>query len=166
VERFSYAKHIGFSDRARRLGVSLLILLAVLAVRLVHLQIIFGEAYRRLSDSNRYRLHRLDAPRGRILDRNGEVLVDNRPVFVLSAVPHEVDDPEGMARRLAELVEIDFEKTVSRINRLRRDFASVALHVRIKEDLPFREVVRVEEAMTDLPGIMIASRPVRRYVLT
>jgi len=165
VERFSYAKHIGFGDRTRRLGFCLLILLAVLTVRLIHLQIIFGEAYRRLSDSNRYRLQRLDAPRGRILDRNGEVLVDNRPVFVLSAVPREVDDPEATAARLAELVAIDSEKIVNRINRLRRDFASVALHVRIKEDLPFREVVRVEEAMTDLPGIMIASRPVRRYVL-
>jgi len=165
VKRFSYAKHIGFRSRAKRLGISLLVLLALLAVRLVHLQIILGNAYRSLSDSNRYRLQRLDAPRGRILDRNGEVLVDNRPVFVLSAVPREVDDPEVTTSRLAELVAIDSEQTLSRIKRLRRDFVNVGLHVRIKEDLAFNEVVRVEEAMTDLPGIMIASRPVRRYVL-
>ena len=164
MERFSYANHIGFSTRARRLGLCLLVFLAILVVRLVQLQIILGDTYRTLSDNNRYRPQRLDAPRGRILDRNGEVLVDNRPVFVLSAVPREVEDPEGTASRLAELVAIDSEKTVNQINKLRRSFTNVALHVRIKEDLPFREVVRIEEAMTELPGIMIASRPVRRYV--
>ena len=147
MERFSYAKHIGFSTRARRLGLSMLVLSGILVVRLVQLQIILGDTYRRLSDNNRYRLQRLDAPRGRILDRNGNVLVDNRPVFVLSAVPREVEDPEGTVSRLAELVAIDSERAVSQINKLRRSFANAALHVRIKEDLPFHEVVRILHAI-------------------
>ena len=167
MERFLYAKHIGFGRRARRIGVAMAVLLAILVVRLVQLQIIFGDTYRRLSDGNRFRMQRLDAPRGLILDRNGEVLADNRSAFALSAIPREVEDPERTLRRLDELVVMGPEssdETVDRISKLRRSSTSMAMHVSIKEDIPFHEVARIEEAMTDLPGIMIVSRPVRRYV--
>ena len=164
VEHFSYAKHVDFGGRARRAGLIMVFLLAIVVVRLVQLQIILGDSYRRLSDNNRFRLQRLDAPRGLILDRNGEVLVDNRRAFALSAIPREVGDPEGTVRRLDELVIIDSEETVRRISDLRRSSINIAMHVCIKEDIPFREIALVEEAMTDLPGIIIVSKFVRRYV--
>ena len=164
TEHFSYAKHVDFGGRARRVGLVMMVLLAIVVVRLVQLQIILGDPYRRLSDSNRFRPQRLDAPRGLILDRNGEVLVDNRRAFALSAVPREVEDPEGTVKRLDDLVIIDSDETVRRIDELKRSSVNTAMHVSIKEDIPFREVALVEEAMTDLPGIIIVSKFVRRYV--
>jgi len=167
VERFLYAKHIGFKRRVRRLGVVMAVLLAVVSLRLVQLQIIFGDTYRTLSDGNRFRLLRLDAPRGRILDRNGEVLADNRSAFTLSAIPREIENPEAILERLDRLVELDperLDKAASRLSTLRHSSTSMAIHVSIKEDMPFYEIARVEEAMTDLPGVVITSRPVRRYV--
>jgi penicillin-binding protein 2 len=164
VEHFSYAKHVDFGGRARRVSLVMIVFLAIVVVRLVQLQIILGDPYRRLSDNNRFRPQRLDAPRGLILDRNGEVLVDNRRAFALSAVPTEVEDPEGTVKRLDELVIIDSDETVRRIDELKRSSVNAAMHVSIKEDIPFREVALVEEAMTDLPGIIIVSKFVRRYV--
>jgi len=142
----------------------MMVFLAIVVVRLVQLQIILGDPYRRLSDNNRFRPQRLDAPRGLILDRNGEVLVDNRRAFALSAVPREVEDPEETVKRLDELVIIDSDETVRRIDELKRSSINTAMHVSVKEDIPFREVALVEEAMTDLPGIIIVSKFVRRYV--
>lgn len=55
------------------LFLSFLILLA----RLIELQIIKGSYFRSLTDNNRIRRVRIDAPRGRILARGGEVLADN-----------------------------------------------------------------------------------------
>ena len=47
---------------------------AVLLLRLIYLQVIRGDDYRLLSLNNRIRLQSLDAPRGLIYDRNGDVL--------------------------------------------------------------------------------------------
>ena len=166
MERFLYAKHIGFRRRARNVGVVMAVLLGIASLRLIQMQVIFGDTYRTLSDGNRFRLLRLDAPRGLILDRNGEVLVDNRSAFAVSAIPREVEDPEATLERLRTLVALEPEgltKMVSEISSLKRSSTNMAMHVCIKDDIPFCEVARVEEAMTGLPGIMIASRPVRRY---
>jgi penicillin-binding protein 2 len=167
VERFLYAKHIGLKRRVKRLGVVMAVLLAIVSLRLVQLQIIFGDTYLTLSDGNRFRLLRLDAPRGLILDRNGEVLADNRSAFALSAIPREIENPEATLERLDKLVALEpegLDKAASLLSTLRHSSTNMAMHVSIKEDIPFYEIARVEEAMTDLPGIVIASRPVRRYV--
>jgi len=164
VERFSYAKHVDFGGRARLVGLVMAAFLAIIVVRLVQLQVILGDPYRTLSDNNRFRPQRLDAPRGLILDRNGEVLVDNRRAFALCAIPREVEDLEGTVGRLDKLVVMDSDDTVRRIGELRSSSVNMAMHVSIKEDIPFREVALVEEAMTDLPGIIIVSKFVRRYV--
>ena len=50
----------------------------LLFIRLVSLQIISGNRYRVLADENRIRKVILPAPRGRILDRNGRVLAENK----------------------------------------------------------------------------------------
>lgn len=60
----------------------LLIIAAILIVfKLFSLQVIHGEDYKKLSDSNRTRTVVIHAPRGVIFDRNGEPLVYNVPGF-------------------------------------------------------------------------------------
>jgi penicillin-binding protein 2 len=52
--------------------------LGTLAVRLLTLQVVYGERYRVLSDENRVKTIRISAPRGVIYDRNGVVLASNQ----------------------------------------------------------------------------------------
>ena len=61
-------------------------LILLLFLRLFQLQVIEGEELRRLSENNCIRLHSIDPSRGLIYDRNGRLLVDNRPAFDLSVV--------------------------------------------------------------------------------
>ena len=63
----------------------------ILFIRLIYLQIITGEELRRLSLNNSIRLQSIDPPRGRVYDRKGKVLVDNRPSFDVSIIL-KVDD--------------------------------------------------------------------------
>ena len=69
--------------RQRITGVMICVMavFAVLIIRLIFLQVVRGDEYRLLSLNNRIRLQSIDPPRGLIYDRNGDVLVENRPSF-------------------------------------------------------------------------------------
>jgi len=56
---------------------------AILAMAYWYTQIVRGDYYYTLSESNRIRSVRINAPRGYVLDRNGAVLVDNEPAYTL-----------------------------------------------------------------------------------
>ena len=82
------------------LGIGFLVLL----LRLWYLQILQGDRYSVLSANNRLRVRPVEAPRGFILDRNGEILVENRPTFDLYATPEDVTNPEEVSAALAEIL--------------------------------------------------------------
>ena len=53
----------------------------ILAWRLWELQVLANEKYATLAESNRIRKVKILAPRGKILDREGRIIVDNYPSF-------------------------------------------------------------------------------------
>ena len=69
----------------RWLGVVVTLVMGLLVVRMVSLQLISGGRLRVLADENRIRQIKLGAPRGKIYDRNGQVLADNRRVVAVQA---------------------------------------------------------------------------------
>ena len=72
-----------FRRRLTMLMLCVFLAALVLVLRLIYLQIIKGQEYRRLSLNNSIRLQSIDAPRGLIFDRHGNLLVENRPSFDL-----------------------------------------------------------------------------------
>lgn len=60
----------------------MLVAFLVLFSRLVQLQILTGKLNRFLAENNRFQRILLEAPRGLILDRHGEILARNEPVFL------------------------------------------------------------------------------------
>jgi cell division protein FtsI/penicillin-binding protein 2 len=70
-----------------RLGVLAIVivgLFAALFARLWFLQVMTSESYSVEAEANRVRVVQVEAPRGRILDTNGKVLVDNRVSTVVT----------------------------------------------------------------------------------
>jgi penicillin-binding protein 2 len=59
------------------LGVVIISLFAALFARLWYLQVLASQQFQRTATANSQRVVLEEAPRGRILDRNGLVLVDN-----------------------------------------------------------------------------------------
>src|SRR4029079_18827161 len=74
------------------LRVGLLLVVALLAFRLWHLQIREGPYYRDLSENNRTRSVVLEPARGLIFDRNGILLANNVPSFALYVTLEDVKD--------------------------------------------------------------------------
>ena len=67
-----------------------LVCAGAMLARLVLLQIVQGAHYRTLADENRIRLMARNPMRGRLLDRNGQVLATNRLTYSLYVQPREV----------------------------------------------------------------------------
>ncbi len=96
----------------RRLtGAALLVVAAwmLLLTRLFYLQVVQGDVYKVSAERNSVRTQRVLAPRGALLDRYGEILVDSRPAFEVRVVPNETDDVPATLTRIAGLTGRDLE---------------------------------------------------------
>lgn len=96
----------------RRLGIFALLMLLFLGVvffRLIQLQVWEGDKYLRFSQNNTLREISIPAPRGKIVDRFGRVLAENRPSFVLTLQLGQVKDLEKSVATLADLLDSDSE---------------------------------------------------------
>ncbi|CAN5194049.1 hypothetical protein BH18ACT4_BH18ACT4_11760 [soil metagenome] len=74
------------------IGIVAVSLFAALFARLWYLQVMASPEYRVAARANQQRVVAEEAPRGRILDRNGLVLVDNRISIVVTVDRQKLDD--------------------------------------------------------------------------
>ncbi|NGQ94307.1 penicillin-binding protein [Brevibacillus sp. SYP-B805] len=86
---------------------------AAIILRLAFVQLVEGEQYKHALEKYSTRELPIAAPRGRILDRNGEVLVSNKPVYTVTYVEEQNQsiDEEEVADKLARILNMDGEKT-------------------------------------------------------
>lgn len=141
------------------LGV-LAFLAGALVVRLFFLQIVFHPYYRRMADVNRLRLIPIPAPRGAIYDRQGRKIVANRPAYSVSILPYEVRDLGLTIQKLSPLIgltETELEAAIKRERTSRYE------PIKVKKDVDFATVARLEEENEDLPGVIYQAEQARDY---
>ena len=149
--------------RRTRVFFSLVILLFVLlAARLAYLQVIQYEYYWNRAEKNRFRIMPVTAPRGEIFGREGEQLVTNRPGFTVSLVDLGSGYSDETIARLGELLEMSEEEIRERI---RSQYYSRYMPIRLKTDVPEETVAVISEKRLELPGVLIEVQPIRNYVL-
>ena len=134
---------------------------SALLTRLVHLQVAERPAYAARAEANRLRKVPVEAPRGRILDRQGRVLADAGAAWRIRLdrrVPASRRDP--LLERLAPVLGVPAADLGARAaDRSADPVAPVTLLDDAPEDL----VIAVRERQAEFPGIEIDSHPVRRY---
>ncbi|MGZ8365326.1 MAG: penicillin-binding protein 2 [Nitrospira sp.] len=151
-----------FGDLHRRLfilRVGLLLVVALLGLRLWHLQIREGPYYRDLSENNRTRLVLLEPARGLIYDRHGVLLANNVPSFSLYVTLEDVKDREALIQQLSNL--LGFDPTLVRKKMTAR--GSKLLPRKIKDRMTLRDAMLVESNRLDMPGVMIQVESQRNY---
>ena len=153
-------------DRLRRrtfqfcLGV--IFLFALIVYRLYDLQIEHGREFEQKAFSNRIRVQKLAAPRGQILDRNGEEIVTNRPSFNVVLMREDATDPETLVKNLAPVLHEEISVIWDRF----REAADTPQHmpVVLKKDIDWQTLAYIESHKnTDFPGVDIQVQPVRVY---
>ncbi len=148
----------------RIVGVVLVVLAAftILFARLFYLQVVEGREYRRLSEINSIRLQDIDAPRGLIFDRQGQMLVDNRPSFDLHIILKDakpLNDTLDRLGRITGLSVTDLEERI-RANRKRGGYTPILL----KEDIGRDLLAALEVHKYELPGVIVNISPRRHYL--
>ena len=132
------------------LGMVVLSLFCALLARLWYLQVLASPTLAVEAQHNSVAVVYTEAPRGRILDRSGRVLADNRVVLALVADREKVDDNPEVVPRLASLL----GTTVDQIReRIADERFSPFKPVPVAVDVPKEKLIYFREHEADFPGI-------------
>ena len=90
----------------------------VLAGRLAYLMIFESAYYQQLAKDLHERERSIKAARGRIIDRNGTILADNRTVCTISVIHSQVKEPEQIIQMLTEELGLSEEWVRKRVEKV------------------------------------------------
>ncbi|MFT4047298.1 MAG: penicillin-binding protein 2 [Solimonas sp.] len=151
----------------RRAGVAVLFCVAgivLLIVRLADLQIVEHDHYQTRADENRMRVTPVAPVRGLIYDRDGTLLAQNQPAFVLEVTPEQVGNRDAMDALLVKLQSVfalndaDIARFKDRVRKSPR-YRGVPL----RSNLTMEEVARYEIDRYQFPGVEINAGLTRNY---
>ena len=125
-----------------------------LGVRAVWLQGMNKDFLQQKGESRYSRIIEISANRGKITDRNGEILAISTPVKSVWAIPEDAQPSSAQLTRLAALLEMPAQEIRKKLNATDRDF------VYVKRQLPPETAEKVAEMQ--LPGFF-QKREYRRY---
>ncbi len=139
------------------------VLLAILGVRLYHLQINKGPYYADRAENQRIRLIEIPAPRGAIFDRNGKILVDSRSTYNITLTHDPIKNVE-MSERLDVYasglgVEKKFLEERIKLIKTRPDYETLVL----KENATLQDITWVEAHNLEYPELRVELQPQRFY---
>ncbi len=155
----------GSALRIAVVGGAAVALFAVLFFRLWNLQVIDGESYLAEAQNNRTREVKVIAPRGDILDRDGNLLVDSRASLALvvdtSRLPKDEGEANAMLEELGALVDMSLKKVKRTIRKAEEVAAGTP--VTLRRDVAYDLVYYLEENRRDFPGVQVQRVFVRDY---
>jgi penicillin-binding protein 2 len=132
--------------------------------RLWYLQILKGSEFKRFSEQNQIKEDKIAAPRGMILDRNGEILIDSLPAFSVNLTPQYVTSLDKVAQDLSVILDLKKDDIMEKVRFSRRQ-NGVFKPVHIKENISRDEVAKIERIKMDTPGLAVEMGIRRNYLL-
>ncbi|MDV4145108.1 MULTISPECIES: penicillin-binding protein 2 [Shimia] len=153
--------HRRLTRRALLLGGAQIGFMAMLGLRMRHLQVDQADQYRLLAEENRINIRLLPPTRGEIFDRNGTPLAVNQPSYRITIVREDAGDVDKVIDHLSTLVSLDPVK----LERARTEMARSApfLPVTLADHVSWEEMSRVAVNAPALPGITPEVGLSRRY---
>lgn len=143
-------------------AVFILGLVGALIARMYYLQVTQYEYHSTLSENNRVHVQPIPPTRGRIYDRNGVVLAENRPSFSLTITRDRVEDLPATFELLQSLLELSDEDAAQaerRLSQARRPFESVPVMFELTQE----QIARIAINQFRLPGVEVQATFVRYY---
>jgi penicillin-binding protein 2 len=151
------------TSRLKVLAILVAVMFAALSTRLWFLQVLDSEAYAHEAENQMVRLVPTDAPRGRILDANGEPLVDNRLSVEVRVNEQELSaspDAEAVLTRLSDVLKMKVRRITAALDsNLYYDYQPVPVAVDVPKEVAFY----LEEHADMFPGVQVVRAAVRDY---
>jgi len=148
--------------RVEKAAILILAAFFVLIIRLFYLQVIKGEKFEELSRNNRIRLQQIPPIRGLIYDRDGKLLVDNRPSFDISIISKDAAPLKQTLANLARYINIPADHLMEKIKK-EKGIASYKPIV-LKTDIDRDMLAAIEVNKFNLPGVVLTVSLKRNYI--
>lgn len=141
-----------------------LIFFGILLGRVFYLDIIKGSYYLELSKGNRIRTVLLKAPRGKILDKFGNILVNNvssvDAVLIPNDLPEDSNEKTILIEKLSQILEVEKNGLTSLINSQPKKSINPIL---VKENINQEQVLILAEKYKQFPGLILENSGIRKY---
>ncbi len=139
---------------------------AALFMRLWALQVLSGSHYAAQAQANQVRSVRVQAPRGPIVDRRGNLLVTNQPVTSVelspAGMPKTYAERAAEVRRIAHVAGVSVRRVTNLIlERKRSGDLLDPIVIRTQATAPMQAYL--QERAAAFPGLTLARRYIRRY---
>ncbi len=149
-------------QRIKILWILACLLCTVLMSRLFYLQVMDYDRYRTLSFNNQMSVNAITPPRGIIVDRNGVVLADNLPMYVLEIIPEKTVSLERTLHQLQKLLPSITDEDIQQFYRFKkqtRNFLPTPLKIRLTQE----EIARFAVNQFRFPGVLMKAESLRYY---
>ena len=158
-------KTLGLDRLRLRLLVFAVLLITVFVAlfsRLWFLQVLAADEYQVLARENRVRRVDSEPPRGRILDRNGVLLVDNRPTRSVTIDRQIITEDQipGVLRRLSKLLNVKVKDLKENLN---DGTVSPYKPVPVASDITEEDAIWIDTLSERFPGVAVEELQVRTY---
>jgi len=133
------------------------LLFLILSFQFYNLQISQSSVYSEKSVENSVKIVTQFPVRGNIYDRDGRMMVDNRPAFSLYLIPSETT--EKTVQIISELIDVhpdDIRKELKKAGRFQP--------VKVMRQVDIEKLTWIQENVVDLPGVEWKSEPKRHYI--
>ena len=132
-----------------------------LILRMMYLQLYRGDKYAYLAEKNRFKLKKIESPRGKIYDRNGRLVVTNGAGYRLVYLKERDNNPE-IVKEISEVTGYDEEFIKKRIKN-GEIFPYTRENVLV-ESLDEETAHKLMEKIIDYPYLQVQTYSKRRYL--
>lgn len=135
----------------------------ILAGRLFYLQVIKGDYYAKLAESNSVTFVRETAPRGYIYDRNYRAMVTNSPAYSAGIIPFYFNTNSKREKNLKEVAGVLGLDVTEIEEKLAASGTHVFEPIILKRALNLKQLSELTEKTVEVNGITILQDPQRQY---
>ncbi|HMA59845.1 MAG TPA: penicillin-binding protein 2 [Halanaerobiales bacterium] len=153
-------------DRIKVFKIILIIIFVLLIARAFQIQVLNGDYYYNLSEGNRTSFRPISAPRGKIIDSDGDILVNNKLSHNLYLLPNEIPPQvkvDSLLSSVANLTSMSYEMLQNNYNFSKQKMNNQNALI-LKRNINKEDVVILLENQDELPGILVKESSMRDYV--
>jgi penicillin-binding protein 2 len=150
-----------FSVRLTIFKGAVILVFSALAVAFWWFQVARHEEFAARADANHIRVIPLRAPRGPLLDRDGQPMVQNTEIQNIAISREQVEDVQGTLKLLAEIAGADLAAMQQEMQR--RSKEPIYRPITVIENASRAQIARIKARLIELPGVIIDDMPTRRY---
>jgi penicillin-binding protein 2 len=149
------------------LRLAVIALFGILAMRLAYMQLVNGADYARRSTENHISQTNILPTRGGIVDRNGQSLVTNVPVYTATILPELLPDSQdaryAIYQKLEQVTGVPTLELQSQVKQA-EDSERAYIAINLKTHLTGQQALILDEASTSMPGVSVTITPGRDYI--